>query len=1017
MNFYKYLFLLCCFLPFASSSQNPFTAGNFVVYRVGDGSGQLGSFASPVFLDEYTPAGVLVQSVPMPTTGNKVNALGQEFFGLPSLSANGKSIIVPGYNMDLNTGSGLGPRSIAVVDFNGTVTSVTTDPNAGFGHMRSVVSDGNGKFWFAAGSGPGIDYTTIGSAAPYNIAALTTTNAVAIVDGQLYASSNNNSFPLVKVGTGLPTTAGQTVTALPGIPIRTRPNQFAFADLDPNTPGMDVLYLTSQNAVSPGGIHKYSLVGGTWTFNGQVGATTESYSGLGILVNGATVTIIATRRGNNSDAIRGGEMVKLVDNSGYAQPLTGTPTVLAAVANPNTMAYRGIALVPQPAPFTPGNIVVYRAGDGVALMNGNASKVFLDEYTTAGSLVQSILLPGLGKKVTMGGNNFFNDGLLTLSGNGRYLVVPGYNATLGTDPYSGAAQRSIGLVDFKGLTTSVTVMPNPDFWPNSGAASNDGSSIWFAGSDGIEYTPVNGTSSTRIIDYGYSSFTNYVYISKGQLYIGHALSGDNRLGKLGNGLPSAPNQVFTEFPGTGSINPLQFELADLDPNLPGNDVLYVASQQNSGGGIKKYSLVSGTWVLNGTVGTTADNYTGLSLKISANVVTIFATRRGGNSTAIRGGELVSLADNTGYNGNLTGTPVVIASVGTANTKSFRGIANVPLGCPGVGTVQALNITPSQVTLSWNAAAGAGNYQYAITTTNTPPATWSNTANTTITVNSLVSGTTYYGHVRSFCDASNVSEWSSVRFVATCQSPALSVTTISSNAMGVTTANWNAVFGSTGYEYAFTTSPAPPATGTGVTTHTATVSNLNPVTQYYLHIRSNCGSGDFSAWITRPYLTGCFSPAVTVVPSLKSAAITWRKVSGARGYEYAITNIPAQPLSGKFTTDTMHLLDKQPEGSNQYLHIRTICGNGSISQWQTIPFGLIGINAYPNPTEGMLHLRWNGAGTANGLITASDMTGRVIKKTGFNGHALDIDTRTWGPGVYIIRYVGGQQTYTLKILKK
>src|SRR5437879_4455496 len=48
-----------------------------------------------------------------------------------------------------------------------------------------------------------------------------------------------------------------------------------------------------------------------------------------------------------------------------------------------------------PSAFTPGNLVVYRVGTGAtsdSLVNtGNA--VFLDEYTTGGTLVQSIALP------------------------------------------------------------------------------------------------------------------------------------------------------------------------------------------------------------------------------------------------------------------------------------------------------------------------------------------------------------------------------------------------------------------------------------------------------------------------------------------------------------------------------------------------------------------------------------------------------------------------------------------------
>lgn len=47
------------------------------------------------------------------------------------------------------------------------------------------------------------------------------------------------------------------------------------------------------------------------------------------------------------------------------------------------------------APFTPNNIVVLRIGDGSAVLSNAGTMVFLDEYTPAGTLVQSIQLPVL----------------------------------------------------------------------------------------------------------------------------------------------------------------------------------------------------------------------------------------------------------------------------------------------------------------------------------------------------------------------------------------------------------------------------------------------------------------------------------------------------------------------------------------------------------------------------------------------------------------------------------------------
>ena len=50
-----------------------FTPGNFVAVRVGDGSATLTSAAAPVFLAEYTPAGTLVQTIPLPTADASPN--------------------------------------------------------------------------------------------------------------------------------------------------------------------------------------------------------------------------------------------------------------------------------------------------------------------------------------------------------------------------------------------------------------------------------------------------------------------------------------------------------------------------------------------------------------------------------------------------------------------------------------------------------------------------------------------------------------------------------------------------------------------------------------------------------------------------------------------------------------------------------------------------------------------------------------------------------------------------------
>src|SRR6266705_537597 len=46
-----------------------------------------------------------------------------------------------------------------------------------------------------------------------------------------------------------------------------------------------------------------------------------------------------------------------------------------------------------PPAFTSGNLVVYRVGTGSGALASSATAVFLDEYTTAGTFVQTIAMP------------------------------------------------------------------------------------------------------------------------------------------------------------------------------------------------------------------------------------------------------------------------------------------------------------------------------------------------------------------------------------------------------------------------------------------------------------------------------------------------------------------------------------------------------------------------------------------------------------------------------------------------
>lgn len=329
-----------------------FTPGNLVIYRVGTGAAALNSNATAVFLDEYTPSGTLVQSIPMPTSASGSNrqltASGTATSeGLLTRSVDGRYLLVPGYDAAPGTGSIATSTSATVnrvvgrIDAAGvadTSTALTDAINGG--NPRSAASTDGTDIWLS-GNGPtsptgGIRYATLG-ATTSTLVSPTPINfrAISIFDGQLYSSHLSGAFRLATVGTGTPTTSGNTTSNLPGYPTATTsPYQFFFADLDAVVPGVDTVYVADDSSLAGGGgAQKYSLVGGNWTFNGTIGLATTR--GLTATVSGTIVTLYVTN---------GTTFQTATDTSGYNAAPNGTFASLAP-AGTNT-AFRGIALAP-----------------------------------------------------------------------------------------------------------------------------------------------------------------------------------------------------------------------------------------------------------------------------------------------------------------------------------------------------------------------------------------------------------------------------------------------------------------------------------------------------------------------------------------------------------------------------------------------------------------------------------------------------------------------------------------------
>jgi cysteine-rich repeat protein len=354
-----------------------------------------------------------------------------------------------------------------------------------------------------------------------------------------------------------------------------------------------------------------------------------------------------------------------------------------------------VALIPSAtafaAPFTPGNVAVYRVGDGAAGLVNTGAPVFIDEFTPIGAFVQSVALPTAASapnNALIASGTATSEGMLTRSLDKRALVLTGYNRALGgsgslSNTTGATVPRTVAWVDYTGgIDTTTALIDFSDGNNPRSAAAIDGSTFWVTGgAGGLRSAALGATTSTQLS----TTVTNLrqvsLFGSSNDVFVSSSSGSVIRIGKLtGATLVNEPG-----IPSTGT-SPYSFFMADLDAAVAGDDVMYVAL--DDAGALTKYSLVAGTWVTNGVVGSDQD-YRGLTGVVTGGLVTLYSTRLGG-SAAAGGGQLVSLVDSSGYNGAFAGTPTLLATA--APNTAFRGVALAPEGAPvivcGDGVVQA-----------------------------------------------------------------------------------------------------------------------------------------------------------------------------------------------------------------------------------------------------------------------------------------------------------------------------------------
>jgi hypothetical protein len=365
----------------------------------------------------------------------------------------------------------------------------------------------------------------------------------------------------------------------------------------------------------------------------------------------------------------------------------------------------------QAAPITPGNLVIYRAGSGTNSLTNTGNNVFLDEYTTAGSLVQSIAITatGTGTKLISAGLST-SEGALAISADGRWIGFSGYNNTVGgattmTTAASSVIPRTAGILDTTTGNFTLTVMGT---WFSAASprsvVTTDGNKLWaVGGNSGVLYGTVDGSSGA----FANSAMTNtgtnlrVLGLYGNNLYVSAATGTWPTVGLLaGNPLvngTTASNTFLPNIPrqgGTPNTSRYGFTFLDTNPAIAGVDTLYAVDDSATSGGLWKYTLdSSGTWNAAGSITALTGALRGVTGGVDGSSVQLYMTGSGNT--------LWKYTDTAAATSVLSGTLSAFTSLAIASgSTAFRGVVLVPVLVPEPGVTALLGAGLAGIVGAW-----------------------------------------------------------------------------------------------------------------------------------------------------------------------------------------------------------------------------------------------------------------------------------------------------------------------------
>lgn len=463
----------------------PFSACNLVVYKIGDGSTTLSSAAMPISIEEVSPAGAVVQNVTSLFIGSNLLTQGGTSTSSGFLNSNNGFLAVPGLNSTLGTASVTAENTKVthIIDGSVTLTSRVLHPTSGTipftaNTYRSVVPVTASTF-YCAGTGN----SSTGGVWYYNgtsfIQIYNTQNNVRnleIFNGNLYFSVGaGTARGVYQLGTGLPTTAGQTASLLfSNDQANGSPYSFSIS------PDGCTAYLADDGSgsLSLAGITKFSKVAGIWT-TASTYTTLGSTRGLVVDYSSNNAVIYATTAPSNG--VITNTLVSLTDNG---TSFVSNWTLLAGT----NYAYAGIDFTPNSTSATISNTNNVSAQNSTVCQNGTATTLTVASATSSNALTYQWY------------SNTSNDlcGATAISGATGATYSPPTTSP-GTTYYFAKISSNCATVTYSSIAT-VIVNPNPTPNITGNAPLCSGSSITLtANPSGQSYSWSPGGQTTQAI--------------------------------------------------------------------------------------------------------------------------------------------------------------------------------------------------------------------------------------------------------------------------------------------------------------------------------------------------------------------------------------------------------------------------------------------------------------------------------------------------------------------------------------